>query len=91
MKITGLVLAAVSLIISLVLAIAVWDMSGKLAQATSNHGSDVVKAQSAMDKTAEAIKGLEQNTARLSAESAQNATAIDDMKKRINRMIDLMK
>lgn len=80
MKTVSLVLAAVSLVLSLALGAFAYDMSGKLAHLENSQNS--VKAE---------ISGLQQNLAQFAAEGKQSAAALDEVKKRMNRMIDLIK
>jgi len=98
MKIVSFVLAIVSLVLVLVLSAVAYDTNSRLAHLAESQGSsrnslasNVTKAQDAMDKINDTVKDLQQNVARLAADSKQNSAAIDDMKKRINRLIDLIK
>ncbi|KAA6205237.1 MAG: hypothetical protein DU429_03100 [Candidatus Tokpelaia sp.] len=98
MKIVSFVLAVVSIVLVLVLAAFTYDTNSRLAAVTESQGSsrsslasDVTKTQATMDKIEATVKDLQQNLTRLAADDKQNAAAIDDMKKRINRLIDLIK
>jgi len=98
MKIVSFVLAIVSMVLVLALAAFTYDTNSRLAHLTESQGSsrstlasNVTKTQAAMDKIEDMVKGLQQNLTQLAADNRQNAAAIDDMKKRINRLIDLVK
>lgn len=96
MKAINFILALISLIAVSGLGYFVYNMNDKLShlsseRSSSNLAGDLAKIQNADDRTNEAIRTLQQNVARISIDSSQNTRAIDDMKNRINQLIDLVK
>lgn len=97
------VLAFISFIMVLLLGYVVYDMHSKVTRLTelqSNNSvaGDIARMQNTTDRITEAVKAVQQNLARISMDGKQNAAsiekndaAIDEIKGRINQLIELMK
>lgn len=95
MKAINFILAVISFILVLVLAVFGYNMNSRLDALTGAQGAGQTHISSDMAKLRGDAKQQSEDTSKaldaVKAEVGQNKEAIDDMKMRINRLIDLIK